>query len=247
MNPKTPGQHGSPLKVEEEITAIRNRTATRQTLKSLYRKCIAWLRRLGPPLSKQDLEDAVAQAICEVLDALRLSATPVEEACQELRRALNRNRARARSLAERYRNYKISEEFGEAIARFQEVDIEARLDAKNAYNYMLEVVQFLKQFLLLAIEMLPARDYAILYATYRLETIGMKPRGESPLPHLLPNARKVAVFRARQKLCDSLEELLRGASWSGAKDRKMLEDALKLVHEGHLVDVLAVSQRKPQL
>jgi len=238
MSTPSLGEHGTPLKVQDEVTALRNGTATKETLKKLTKMCVIWLQGFGTPLQEQELEDTASQALSEVVEDILNPGMPIEETCYLLKKALNRNRARVRRHTERFQGYGPAEELAEAVARYQEVDMEAQLDAKSAYEYMLEVVDFLKAFILLALEMLPNRDYAILFAVYGFAEMGLKPRGESPLPQLLPNARKVAVFRARQKLGEELEKLLRSASLVTDRDRKVVEDAFKLVHEGHLLDVL---------
>jgi hypothetical protein len=73
----------------------------------------------------------------------------------------------------------------------------------------------LHSFMELSLERLRPRDYAILYDYYELGAVGMaEPIESSPLTDLKPGARRVALWRARERFLGELDQILRDADQS---------------------------------
>ncbi len=253
MSNETKGDHDS-LHLGETIESMRQKlllddVGAYGVLRSeLTPGCMRWVR-YGRNIPWQDAEDIVAQAIERTLDHLLSDAVSPEEASLQLKTALNTARAEYLRRIKGEQGFGDYEKYEAAFQLYEEVDFTEQVDRENEENrreeHLLVVLESLRDYFDRTLGGLRPRDYAILHDLYNLGSIGMpEPFELSPMSALKPGARRVAVFRARKRFLDGLYQLLREDCQTLRDKAKILEDVMKLIDGGHLVDALAVQQRQ---
>jgi hypothetical protein len=189
----------------------------------LLSACRAWVGLFSQGLSEDDLEDVVLTALTDVLPDLKRLDLSVEELDRELRRSLNRHRARAKR---------------EGL-RFQEVPSEGWAESEEEAfilrDHLLNVVAAIEAHIQGSLAGLSERDRDLLIASYGL---GPPSTMETVFPS--NDARKKALSRARQRFGHRLETSLLEALKADRGAKRVLEDALSILRGSSLQQTLSV-------
>lgn len=207
----------------ESLEALRKDPRDRGAFERIHGWCLCYVQKHREFLSHEDCLDIVSEAVMEELDALRPGGPEPAVTVRYLVRALHRNRMRAKRQLQRQKKYQQIQS-----APASRNSAEERIEAEH----LLKVARILKGFIGIAVESLSDRDYILICTRYDLGRFGFKSRsaGAARMPQS-PGANKVALCRARIRLMQQIKNRLLDASTFLEDDRKVIDDALKMLHE----------------
>jgi hypothetical protein len=196
-------------------------------------------------LSREDREDILGEALLAVFSLS--PGSPTEEVVLCFRKTLDEGRKSLTAEQRRAYPYKPEDEARAAWKAFSQLDSPESSDTEFEEllmeKYMLDVVKDFQGFLKTAFDMQSPKDRALLGEAYTFEKVGLL-YDPTLLSGLSQGAKKQALWRARGKFLQALEDVLLDAVQDPNQDPKRLLDLLKLISSGLLGDVVAVCRHR---
>jgi hypothetical protein len=191
---------------------------------SIRRACKKYLLRYSGHQLSDYAEDLVDDAIVDNLEAILSPKVSPSEVSKLLAKSLEKYRKRTiKELARRMPYDSQVEPFGSS-------DVEQLI----ASEHLARVLNLVREGTELALSDLSARDYWLITSTYKLNVADRSYNAED-FDQLRPQARRLALFRARRRFLDHLDTFLKYVAGEGPREtQEVATTALRLTKSGNL-------------